>query len=140
MKIRDYVNSDLAELVNVYNQSREPVACFKSEDASADDIRALTKNETIQVAEVDSQVIGFISVWVPERFVHHLYVTPSHQNQGAAGCLIHACRRRYGLPLSLKTLAANRSACDFYERNNWVLAATGQGSEGAYHQYRLLEA
>ena len=140
MIIRDFHHSDLGELVDVYNDARRLVECFRSEDVSSRRLRSLTSNESIQVAVVKQVVVGFISIWPPEKFIHHLYVRPSCQNLGIAKRLIKACQDRYGLPLSLKTLPANRNACDFYEYNYWELIVAGQGSEGPYHQYSLRSA
>ncbi|HIE89654.1 MAG: GNAT family N-acetyltransferase [bacterium] len=30
---------------------------------------------------------GFISIWSPEKFVHHLYVDPKYQGRGVATIL-----------------------------------------------------
>ncbi len=137
MILREYDESDLDEVTEVYNLARESAGCFTAGFISAQQFKSISKHEQILVASSNGLLIGFISVWPPEKFIHHLYVRPDHQSNGVAIRLIEACKTRYGLPLSLKSLVRNKNACRFYERNNWVVDGTGSGSEGAYNHYWL---
>jgi len=137
MIIRDSSETDWKGLARVYNLARAKVSCFSSGELSLQQFKSISSNEEIQLATEGEEVIGFVSIWPPERFVHHLYVQPDFQNKGVANTLIEAGIARYGLPLTLKSLVANTIACKFYEKNNWVILGTGYGSEGAYHHYSL---
>ena len=47
------------------------------------------------VADTDGQVVGFVSIWQPEDFIHNLFVSPEWQNHGigtAVECSRHAHR------------------------------------------------
>jgi ribosomal protein S18 acetylase RimI-like enzyme len=137
MLIRNFTVSDLADLMVIYNAARAPIACFKTNDVSLDEFQTLIESEEIQVATDNEKVMGFVSVWSPENFIHHLYVHPDHQNKRVGKALIGACIARYGLPLALKSVVANTRACAFYEHNHWIVKATGMGSDGPYHYYCL---
>lgn len=137
MIIRVYKSLDLTEVADIYNQSRRPVDCFVAEDVVAEEFTALATGEEIQVVEDDGRLVGFISVFKSERFIHHLYVLPDQQKKGFASALIAACVARYGLPLSLKSLVKNTGACRFYERNHWIALKTESSADGSYHHYWL---
>jgi ribosomal protein S18 acetylase RimI-like enzyme len=124
----------------VYNEARASVDCFSQPNATKRDFSSLVRNEKILLAVCDTQVVGFVSIWAPEKFIHHLYIRPENQNKGVASSLIKACIERYGLPLSLKSLAANTNACRFYENSKWNIEDTGLGSEGTFNHYWLREA
>ncbi|HIG42804.1 MAG TPA: N-acetyltransferase [Gammaproteobacteria bacterium] len=137
MLIRECRETDMEEVVAVYNQSRASVACFTQGNVSRKDFKSLVKNEQVLLAVREQQVVGFVSIWAPEKFIHHLYINPDQQKKGAANALIKSCIERHGLPLSLKSLTANTNACRYYENNNWVAENTGEGSEGIYCHYWL---
>lgn len=137
MKIRRSEGSDLKFLVEIYNESRNSVECFSDADISVEGFKFLIKGEDIYVATVDDCVVGFVSVWAANKFIHHLYVAPSHQNMGVAKLLINVCISCYGFPLSLKSVITNTKACEFYQKNNWVAESTHNGPEGFYHYYWL---
>ena len=53
----------------------------------ADDIRreqfeAALREEEFWVAERDGTIAGFVSIYLPDRFIHSLYVHPARQRQG----------------------------------------------------------
>jgi len=136
--IRKYTVDDLPVLADIYNQSRAAEQCFKSDDVSARQFSVLIESEEIHVAEDKNQtILGFVSVWTAENFIHHLYVLPEYQHRGVGPDLIETCVNRYGLPLSLKSLVANQRACSFYERNHWIALEKANGVDGPYYHYWL---
>jgi GNAT superfamily N-acetyltransferase len=137
MIIKDFDASDLADIVAIYNAAREPIACFKADHVSVEEFKPLIEGEDIHVATDNEKVIGFVSVWAPGNFIHHLYISPEQQNKGVGKALIQICISRYVLPLALKSVIANTRACAFYEHNHWVVKETGIGPDGPYHYYCL---
>lgn len=91
-----------------------------------------SKGESILVAERNGEILGFVSVWDPDGFIHHLYVGPGHQRQGIGRALVDAVQRRHPGPLTLKCLQANRMALDFYFATGWVEEGKGVAAEGEY--------
>ncbi|MFT5211694.1 MAG: GNAT superfamily N-acetyltransferase [Flavobacterium sp.] len=127
----------MTKLVEIYNASRFPEACFVSAQMTSQKFKILIRDEKTYLAVIDDVIAGFISIWPPERFIHHLYILPEFQSQGVAQALIQKCIHHYGKPLSLKSLAANNRACDFYENKGWQCEDTGQGTDGPYRHYWL---
>ncbi|MEM7534397.1 MAG: N-acetyltransferase [Chloroflexota bacterium] len=144
VSIRFANTTDIPILLDIYNEARARLDCFQEQDISLKQFQNIIKGEKIHIAVVNDgtstqNIAGFISVWVPQRFVHHLYIQPAYQNMGIATRLINTCAETYGLPLSLKSLVANTRACAFYERNGWVIQGEGKSENGPYYSYVLPE-
>ena len=75
---------------------------------------------------------GFISVWEPESFIHHLYVRSSSRGHGIGGALVDALSARIPRPWRLKCLRANSAATAFYLSRGWREVSSGTGDEGAF--------
>ncbi|HDZ9270902.1 TPA: GNAT family N-acetyltransferase, partial [Vibrio cholerae] len=58
-------------------------------------------------------VVGFISIWEPDNFVHHLYLATEYQGQGVGSMLLNCAKMKYG-NLSLKCMVQNQKALNFY--------------------------
>ena len=80
----------------------------------------------------DGAILGFISVWEPDHFIHHLFVHPDHQRQGIGQLLLSSLYSWLALPYRLKCVAKNQVALAFYEKNGWVEVGRGVGEEGDY--------
>lgn len=132
LKIRPVVEKDLPGLVNIFNAARRSAGCFREEDVSIENFRKQTEGEAIVVAEGEEGILGFASVWEPENFIHHLYVSPEFQGQGIGSYLIRACIGKFGLPISLKCNRCNQKAQAFYRRNGWKANKEGVGEFGPW--------
>jgi len=137
--IRDYLTSDQTVLEPIYLHSRQkvfswvPADQFKTEDFLKD-----TEGELILVAELDSVVIGFISIWMQDNFIHNLFLDPKYQGKSYGGVLLAEGLKMMGRPARLKCAVQNVGACSFYEKNGWVIESTSdQGPTGPYHNYLL---
>jgi len=135
--ISEYLNSDLNSLMEIYLQARYAEKCFPKDELTRKKFSSLVQGELIFTYLENDVVVGFVSIWPPERFVHHLYVLPEFQNKGVGTKLLDHCVKLFGLPISLKSLAANKRACLYYETHNWTNEKTGRGSDGLYHHYWL---
>src|SRR5271154_1997561 len=77
-----------------------------------EDFEKETAGETVFVAEDGTgKLLGFISVWEPERFVHHLYVVPDQQRRGIGRRLLKSLAFWLPLPYRLKCKVRNEPAC-----------------------------
>ena len=100
---------------------------------SLDDFADQTKGEAIHLAEdADRSVLGFISVWEEEDFVHHLFVAPGHQRMGTGRALLLNLASRRAGPFTLKCHAANLAAVSFYRATGWREIGSGSTAEGGY--------
>lgn len=91
-----------------------------------------TEGETILVAERKGKVIGFAAVFVPENFLHHLYVHPRFHRRGAGSLLLRAAQAMTPGRLSLKTQRANNRARNFYAKHGYALIEEGIDANGPW--------
>ena len=74
-----------------------------------------TEGELIFVAKHLGLIVGFISVWTAENFIHNLFISKEYQRNGIASLLIKKVKDEIGLPLSLKCVKQNENALNFYQ-------------------------
>jgi ribosomal protein S18 acetylase RimI-like enzyme len=108
-----------------------------SESLQLGDFDAATHDEPILVATIDDRIVGFVSWWPPENFVHNLFVELAHQQQGIGEQLLAACLKEIGRPATLKCMDKNVRAIGFYERLGWQVVGEGTNADGAYFVMRL---
>jgi len=121
----------------VFNRSRAGTGCYGDTKLGMRDFGALLEGEAIHIAELNGKLVGFVSVWAVERFIHHLYVLPEHQGRGVGGALLKACEDIYGLPLSLKCDFCNEAARRFYRNRGWHPLEQGVGDNGPWERLCL---
>ena len=138
MKIRRAKDSEFEELVNIYNQARGELDCFTAPPLQEKEFRKTCEGEEILVATHNSGILGFVSLWPPDNYIHHLYVIPRFQGRRVGSELIDRVIFLYDKPLSLKSPVGNDTAGAFYEGLGFVIQATEMGPEGPYHFYTLL--
>jgi len=80
----------------------------------------------------DDEPEGFVSVWEPEAFIHHLYVRPrlpaKGRRRGAARFPAHSTTHAW----RLKCLRANVRALAFYLGQGWTEISSGDGEDGPF--------
>lgn len=131
MNIRQATSSDYPQLRQIYLDSRQ--SAFFWEDASKmtlTDFDHDTKDEQIWVAETAApQLAGFISLYLPDNFIHCLFVAPAAQHQHAGSQLLAAGLQHTGRPARLKCVARNTNALAFYEAHGWQRAGLNTDDE-----------
>jgi ribosomal protein S18 acetylase RimI-like enzyme len=93
-------------------------------------------DEEILVAASGGEVVGFLSLWRPEAFVHFLHVARAWRRRGVGERLLAAARAEVRRPLELKCLLANRAALGFYRRLGWEPTGTAAGVAVPYVRLR----
>ncbi|CAJ5759251.1 acetyltransferase [Burkholderia pseudomallei] len=92
--------------------------------------------EALLVAQArDEGIVGFVSVWEPERFVHHLYVAGTRLREGIGAALLRALPGWPAARYRLKCLVRNERALAFYRAHGFVEIDSGVSADG---EYRLL--
>ena len=137
LEIRPYKTSEFEEVFQVYQLSRAGETCFADAEISRKKFSHLIRGEQIYVSVIEERIVGFISIWPAEKFIHHFYVLPEHQGKGIANKLMAHLISIFDLPLSLKSLAENKKACAYYEHMGWLNEEVGGGPDGLYHHYWL---
>ncbi len=124
---------DLPALRELYLEVRQ--ATFTWFDTSHYQLSSFdtdTNGEYILVAYVEDKLAGFISAYLPDNFIHHLYIDNAYQNQGIGTILLKAMLEKLGQPVRLKCLKENKAGIAFYERNGFVQKEMGVALEGVF--------
>ncbi|WHY88663.1 GNAT family N-acetyltransferase [Neobacillus novalis] len=120
MKIRVANELDYPELRNVYLQSRSKTFFWENtEEMILEDFDKHTVGEHIILAEENNHILGFASLYLPDNFIHNLFVHPDFLGMGVGGQLLNASIEKMNRPLKLKCVSKNQNAMKFYERNGW---------------------
>jgi GNAT superfamily N-acetyltransferase len=123
---------DHPTLARIFLEARK--SAFIWQDAATfmlSDFEHQTQGEILILAEEENgTVLGFISIWEQESFVHHLFVDPPFQGRGISTRLRESLRAWLPPPYRLKCLLANTPAHGFYLRRGWTeTARAGVGTE-----------
>lgn len=97
------------------------------------DLQQQSQGETMLVAQDEQGALaGFISVWGPDYFIHHLYVGAGHQRKGVGRALLAALPGWPAQRYTLKCLLRNQAAAAFYRANGFAETGKGVGDDGEY--------
>ena len=134
MKIRAAKEKDHPALAEIFLRARIGVFPWVGAAShSLQDFAEQTKGEVIHLAEnEEEEILGFISVWEAENFVHHLFVAPAHQRKGVGKALLADLSSRRSGPFTLKCVASNAAALAFYRKQGWRGIGTGTTADGRY--------
>ncbi|PFD37095.1 GNAT family N-acetyltransferase [Bacillus cereus] len=120
MKIRVANELDYPVLRNVYLQTRRKTFFWENtEEMILEDFDKHTMEEHIILAEENNHILGFASLYLPDNFIHNLFVHPDFLGKGVGGRLLNASIEKMNRPLKLKCVSKNQKAMKFYERNGW---------------------
>lgn len=132
--IRPAKPSDKDALQRLYEQFLRDEASLPEEAKQDPDFTAISAGERIMVAESPAgEIVGLVSVWERESFVHTLCVSDAWQGQGIGTRLLDSLEGWLPKPWRLKCLVANRQALGFYRGRGWRHVKTAMGKQGSYH-------
>lgn len=103
-----------------------------SDSFQLDDFDKHTKGEHILVARYNGVIAGFISMWLQENFLHHLYISNEFQRKGIGTALLNAGCKLTTSSVQLKCLESNTTAIAFYKKHGFTEKSKGQSKDGAY--------
>ncbi|QDU75733.1 putative acetyltransferase [Bremerella volcania] len=131
--IRAAQPSDSTELQALFERFIRSADWLPEGSVPEADFAKTTEGERVYVAVLeDGQLIGAVTVWEPESFIHCLFVDHQYQGQGIGTKLMESLTQWLPFPWKLKCLATNRRALDFYRRQGWKKLETGLGDQGTY--------
>lgn len=138
--IREMTISDLVSLKKIYYQTRLHAFDWLMPNAiQLEDFTQDTEGEKIWVAELDAEVVGFVSAWEPENYIHHLFVLPQFAGRKIGTQLLDVCMANIARPASLKCVSANTKALEFYKARGWGTVSVGTDQWGEYQLMRVNE-
>ncbi|EGQ8241610.1 GNAT family N-acetyltransferase [Vibrio parahaemolyticus] len=133
MEIIKFQSHHLDAVKKLYRDSR--LATFSWHDSvlfELSDFDRDTEGEDIWVASKSNEILGFISIWEPDNFIHHLFVSPRNLRSGVGLKLLDFAKQRYS-NLSLKCLTQNSNAIGFYRSQGFTIVETVDDGAESYH-------
>lgn len=108
-----------------------PLQTFKLSDYGTS-----VEGEEVWLAEDNQVIVGFISLWLQDNFIHNLFVHPDWQKRGIGSALLKKAEERLSRPIELKIAMDNLNACRFYEKKGFECVATHSDAPEPYLLYR----
>jgi ribosomal protein S18 acetylase RimI-like enzyme len=119
-RLRPARAADLPALALLYEAGQRQIHPGRAEAWAAGGFADAVAGEEITVAAIEGEVVGFLSLWRPERFVHFLHVRADRRGRSIGSRLLQHARAGVGGPLQLKCAPHNRAALAFYIRLGWL--------------------
>ncbi len=118
ISVRRAETADHTSLARIFLEARKSAFTWQETAAfTLSDFKHQTQGEILILAEDEKgAALGFISIWEPESFVHHLFVDPPFQGRGIGTRLLESLHAWLPPPYRLKCLLANTQAHAFYIR------------------------
>lgn len=130
--------NDLPALREIFLTTRmETFSWVKDADYKLEDFDKETEEEYILVAHVDDEVAGFISVWLPDSFIHHLFIKSSLHGLGIGKKLLDQTIKKLASTVRLKCLVNNVSAIRFYTNYGFAEIERGSSADGDYILFEI---
>lgn len=137
--IRKFIEQDAKDLKDIYLKIRkEEFTWVNNKDIHIDDFYSSTEGESIIVAVINNNVVGFASIWEPDKFIHNLFIKKEYRRFGIGKKLINEAVNIWGTPLTLKCVKENENAIKFYIDNGWQCIKEELGPEGPYYLMRRI--
>ena len=133
VSIRPYTSHDLGICAGIFDRAWRVSHPFAPRKIDASVLADEIVGETIFVAEDEERAVaGFVSIYVPESFIHHLYVEPRLRNRGIGSALLRHAIATAGGTATLKCQLGNQPALGFYRRLGWTEIVAGTNQFGAW--------
>ena len=133
MEIGDARPEEWSELERIYRETRQArFTWLKPERIVESTLARDAEGEAVYVAREAGLVLGFVSVWAQDAFVHHLYVDLARRGRGVGSALLDFAANRHPGPLRLKCVELNGEAREFYRRRGWRVVGRGCSEDGDY--------
>jgi GNAT superfamily N-acetyltransferase len=132
--IRGAEAADAPALRALFLRSRRETFVWQPAEAfTLADFDAQTQDERLWVAlDEAAWPIGFIALWEPEQFIHHLYVDRAWMGRGVGRALLHALPGWPRTRFVLKCLSLNGGAQAFYRACGFTQVGSGGTGDSAY--------
>jgi GNAT superfamily N-acetyltransferase len=137
IEITHFKENDRERLKLIYFEVRQTNFTWLSQESfNISSFDSDTEGESILVAKVDNEIVGFTSVWLPENFLHHLYVSNPFQGKGIGTLLLNSVIEMASSDITLKCLKKNKLGIKFYLKQGWESVSEGESNEGRYVLFR----
>ena len=133
LTVRQLEQSDAAAVQRLYERAVGRAAWLPAEVKTDANFARSSQGESVFVCHgPEGRLVGLLSVYVPESFIHHVYVDPEFERRGVGTALLSSLETWLPLPWRLKCVTANASARAFYASHGWIEVGSGNGDQGPY--------
>ncbi len=115
-----------------FNTRQEDFNWMEYDSIKLDDFDSSTEGELILTAKINNEIVGFVSIWEEDKFIHNLFVSSKFKRCGVGKALINQCVKVVELPLTLKCVRENENALNFYLSQGWTIEEEVTGKEPYY--------
>jgi len=138
VQIREFREINLQHLRELFlNERQRTFPDQNTAEFELEDFDKQTQGEYILTAHIDDILVGFISIWMPNNFIHHLYVDTKYQQKKIGTELLKAAIQKTTFPITLKCLVSNTKAIEFYIKKGFTEKSRGNSSNGPYVLFEL---
>ena len=132
---------DIESVYEIFAEATSSAQWLPPEERSNADFTKVSGGETVVVCySPENDIWGFVSVYEPESFIHHLYVSRNCQGQGVGTVLLRSLEAWLLMPWHLKCVERNVDALAFYLSQGWVEESRAEGPKGGYVLLKKSEA
>jgi ribosomal protein S18 acetylase RimI-like enzyme len=98
--------------------------------------KSTAEDEVCWVAEEHGSIVGFVSTYPADNFIHNLFVHPERQAKHIGTQLLHIAEANLGRPMTLKIAMDNLKPCGFYEKHGWYKVSQYDDTSEPYLLYK----
>lgn len=119
----DLTQSELQSLCLLYNQIRKETETWIDKSlVTLEEFEEMIEVETIYIAYDKQRMIGFLTFYVPDNFIHLFFIDANHQGTGIGSYLLNeVISDFYGEEISLKCLIHNHLGIKFYQSKGFII-------------------
>lgn len=119
MKIREYEDTDLPEILSLYLKCKPEEFYGEKQDIKVVPLECDPNNfsqfiSSEKIILEDESILGFITILGGN--IGWLYVDSNHRNQGVASRLLEYVINKYEFPITLKVIISNKKAINLYKK------------------------
>ncbi|MEG0730801.1 MAG: GNAT family N-acetyltransferase [Vagococcus sp.] len=133
---QDLSKNELSSLCILYNMIRKKTATWlDKETVPLENFIDMIDVETIYIAYKNEKMIGFLTLYVPDQFIHLFFVDADSQGSGIGSQLLKVVETDIAEgTISLKCLMYNETAIKFYQKKGFLITETHEETpETGYH-------
>jgi GrpB-like predicted nucleotidyltransferase (UPF0157 family)/GNAT superfamily N-acetyltransferase len=137
MIIRKATSGDTDQLEILFQITRKKAFFYHPKNTfQIGDYVKSTEGENVWVADDSGIIVGFVSTWPADNFIHNLFVHPDFQEKGIGKKLLAVAEDSLKHPMTLKVDMGNLKACRFYESCGWQQVSVHEDAKDPYILYR----
>lgn len=137
MIIRKANEKDTHALEILFQLTRQSTFILRSGDEfQIGDYQKSTAEDEVWVAEKIGEIVGCVSTYPFDKFIHNLFVHPKYQGQGIGSELLKIAEQNLSRPMTLKIAMDNLKVCGFYEKYGWYQVSMHNDMDEPYVLYR----